>query len=106
MLPRHETPSLSNCICGNHRRCAGLLARWKSFSNFGRRQTCSVPLHFFDEEEARIVAAATERIFPSDEVGPGAKEAGVVVFIDRQLAGPYGQDRYRYTQRSVRKRLT
>lgn len=50
-----------------------------------------IPLRFFDEEEARIVAAATERIFPSDETGPGAKEAGVVIFIDRQLAGPYGQ---------------
>jgi len=57
-----------------------------------------IPLRFFDEEEARIVAAATERIFPSDETGPGAKEAGVVIFIDRQLAGPYGIDRYRYTQ--------
>jgi gluconate 2-dehydrogenase gamma chain len=57
-----------------------------------------IPLRFFNEEEARIVAAATERIFPSDETGPGAKEAGVVVFIDRQLAGPYGRDRYRYTQ--------
>jgi gluconate 2-dehydrogenase gamma chain len=57
-----------------------------------------IPLRFFDEEESRIVAAATERIFPSDETGPGAKEAGVVIFIDRQLAGPYGRDRYRYTQ--------
>ena len=58
-----------------------------------------IPLRFFDEKEALIVAAATERIFPSDETGPGAKEAGVVIFIDRQLAGPYGRDRYRYTQR-------
>ncbi len=57
-----------------------------------------VPLRFFNEEEARIVAAATERIFPGDEVGPGAKDAGVVIYIDRQLGGPYGQDRYRYTQ--------
>lgn len=57
-----------------------------------------IPLRFFDEEEARIVAAATERIFPSDETSPGANEAGVVIYIDRQLAGPYGHDRYRYTQ--------
>ena len=56
-----------------------------------------IPLRFFTEEEARIVSAATERIFPSDETGPGAKEAGVVIYIDRQLAGPYGRDRYRYT---------
>jgi gluconate 2-dehydrogenase gamma chain len=45
-----------------------------------------------------IVAAAASRIFPSDESGPGAKEAGVAVYIDRQLAGPYGRDKHRYTQ--------
>jgi len=57
-----------------------------------------IPLRFFDEGEALLVAAAASRIFPSDESGPGAKEAGVVIYIDRQLAGPYGSDRYRYTQ--------
>ncbi len=57
-----------------------------------------IPLRFFDESEALIVAAATSRIFPTDRSGPGAREAGVVIFIDRQLAGPYGGDRYRYTQ--------
>jgi gluconate 2-dehydrogenase gamma chain len=57
-----------------------------------------IPLRFFGESEALIVAAATSRIFPSDQSGPGAREAGVVIYIDRQLAGPYGRDRYRYTQ--------
>jgi gluconate 2-dehydrogenase gamma chain len=57
-----------------------------------------VPLRFFEEREALIVAAATARIFPSDETGPGAPEAGVVLYIDRQLASPFGRDRYRYTQ--------
>src|SRR5260370_5132496 len=57
-----------------------------------------VPLRFFDEREALIVAAAAARIFPSDESGPGAPEGAVVVYIDRQLGGPYGRDRYRYTQ--------
>lgn len=57
-----------------------------------------VPLRFFDEREALTVGAATARIFPSDATGPGAPEAGVVIYIDRQLAGPYGRDRYRYTQ--------
>src|SRR5271156_473892 len=61
-------------------------------------QTLKIPLLFFSEAEALIIAAAAARIFPSDEAGPGAREAGVVIFIDRQLAGPYGRDRYRYTQ--------
>jgi gluconate 2-dehydrogenase gamma chain len=56
-----------------------------------------IPLRFFTETEALVVAAAASRIFPSDDSGPGAREAGVAIFIDRQLAGPYGRDRFRYT---------
>ena len=41
--------------------------------------------------------SAASRIVPSDDTGPGAKEAGVVIYIDRQLAGPWGRDRFRYT---------
>ena len=61
-------------------------------------QSIRVPLRFFSRAEALIIAAAASRIFPSDEAGPGASEAGVVIYIDRQLAGPWGRDRYRYTQ--------
>jgi gluconate 2-dehydrogenase gamma chain len=57
-----------------------------------------IPLLFFTEAEARVVQAACARIFPTDENGPGATEANVIVYIDRQLAGPWGQDKYRYTQ--------
>jgi gluconate 2-dehydrogenase gamma chain len=57
-----------------------------------------IPLRFFTEEEALAIAAAAARIFPSDESGPGADEAGVVIYIDRQLASAYGRDYYRYTQ--------
>ena len=60
--------------------------------------TVKVPLRFFTAEEARVIAAACARIFPNDENGPGATEANVVIFIDRQLAGPYGRDKYRYTK--------
>lgn len=61
-------------------------------------KTARIPLRFFSEEEALDVAAAAARIFPADETGPGAKEAGVIIYIDRQLAGPYGRDAHRYTQ--------
>jgi gluconate 2-dehydrogenase gamma chain len=63
-----------------------------------RESEIRVPLKFFTAGEARIIAAACERIFPTDESGPGAKEAGTVIYIDRQLAGPYGRDLYRYTR--------
>ncbi len=60
-------------------------------------QVLLIHLRFFTQSEALIVAAAASRIFPSDASGPGANEAGVVIYIDRQLAGPWGRDRYRYT---------
>ncbi len=63
-----------------------------------QEKSIRIPLRFFTEDEALVVAAAAARIFPSDESGPGATEAGVVLYIDRQLAGPYGRDRYRYTR--------
>jgi gluconate 2-dehydrogenase gamma chain len=45
---------------------------------------------FFSADEARFVEAAVARLVPVDELGPGALEAGVPIFIDRQLAGAYG----------------
>lgn len=57
-----------------------------------------IPLLYLTESEARVVRAACARIFPSDESGPGATEANVIVYIDRQLAGPWGRDKYRYTK--------
>src|SRR5208282_5828174 len=58
----------------------------------------NIPLRFFSAAEARVITAACARIFPTDATGPGATEAGVVIYIDRQLAGPYGRDKYRYTK--------
>ncbi|MED1795196.1 gluconate 2-dehydrogenase subunit 3 family protein [Brevibacillus nitrificans] len=47
-------------------------------------------LMFFTKEQFQWVEAVTERIFPYDELGPGAKALGVAIFIDHQLAGPWG----------------
>jgi gluconate 2-dehydrogenase gamma chain len=51
---------------------------------------------FFTSAEAAFIEPAVERLIPSDPVGPGALEAGVPIFIDRQLAGPYGQGQHWY----------
>jgi gluconate 2-dehydrogenase gamma chain len=45
------------------------------------------PFAFFTRHEALTVAAAAARVFPTDELGPGATEAGVVYYVDRALAG-------------------
>src|SRR5919112_1411616 len=39
--------------------------------------------------EARTAAAVFERLFPSDEDGPGATDIGVLAYLDRALAGAY-----------------
>lgn len=46
---------------------------------------------FLTADEAAFIEAAVARLIPKDELGPGALEAGVPHFIDRQLAGAYGK---------------
>jgi len=53
---------------------------------------------FFGAEEVAFVAAAVSRLIPADALGPGAFEAGCVLFIDRQLAGSYGRAERWYMQ--------
>jgi gluconate 2-dehydrogenase gamma chain len=53
---------------------------------------------FLTTEERAFLDAAVARLIPADDLGPGAKEAGVTTFIDRQLAGPYGRADTLYMQ--------
>jgi gluconate 2-dehydrogenase gamma chain len=45
---------------------------------------------FFDPAEGAAVEALVDRLIPPDPDTLGGKDAGCAVFIDRQLAGPYG----------------
>lgn len=45
---------------------------------------------FFNREEAAFVEAAVARLIPADDLGPGALEAGVPFYMDRQLGGAWG----------------
>ena len=56
------------------------------------------PWMFFTADEASLVEAAVDRLIPSDDRGPGGKDAGCAVFIDRQLAGPFGRAEGLYTR--------
>ena len=53
---------------------------------------------YFTADESAFIDAAVARLIPKDELGPGAKEAGVTHFIDRQLGGPYGRAQTWYMQ--------
>ena len=48
------------------------------------------PWTYFTAEEGAAVEALVDRLIPPDPQTPGGKDAGCAVFIDRQLAGPYG----------------
>ncbi len=46
---------------------------------------------YFTPEEAAFIESAVARLIPADELGPGARELGCPLFLDRQLAGAYGR---------------
>ncbi|MBV8836427.1 MAG: gluconate 2-dehydrogenase subunit 3 family protein [Alphaproteobacteria bacterium] len=49
------------------------------------------PWQFFTGPEGEAMEAIADRIIPPDPQTPGGKDAGCAVFVDRQLAGPYGR---------------
>ena len=46
---------------------------------------------FFTPAETMALTAMVDRLFPADALSPGASDLGVVYFLDRQLAGAYGE---------------
>ncbi len=55
-------------------------------------------LKFLNAQEALLMDAIAARLIPADELGPGAKEAGVTQFLDGQLAGAWGAGEQFYRQ--------
>ena len=77
---------------------AGVLGCGKSEHGHAEKQAIAAAPTFFSAQERAFVEAATERLIPDEEDGLGAKGAAVAVFIDRQLAGPYGRAQRWYMQ--------
>ncbi|WP_172372729.1 gluconate 2-dehydrogenase subunit 3 family protein [Sporosarcina jiandibaonis] len=53
-------------------------------------------MFFTNLNEFNVLSEAVERIFPEDDLGPGAIGLGVPYFIDNQLAGNYGSNAKEY----------
>ena len=47
--------------------------------------------NYFTPQEAATVEAFVDRLIPADDLSPSGKDCGCAVYIDRQLAGPYGR---------------
>src|ERR1022692_3657699 len=58
---------------------------------------------FLNESEKRFLLAAVDRLIPADERWPGAAEAGVVNYIDLQMAGAWGRGEMLYRHGPFRK---
>ena len=56
------------------------------------------PWLFFNSAEGAAIEALADRIIPPDSQTPGGKDAGCAVFLDRQLAGPYGRQEGLYVR--------
>lgn len=53
---------------------------------------------YFTQQEWAFINAAVDHLIPKDEYGPGAIEAGVPEYIDRQMETPYGHGKLWYMQ--------
>lgn len=85
-----EIPLLENQISGNDKQIASLNSQIQDLQS---QQQAFITLGV---NEQKIVEAAVETIIPTDSTGPGAKEAGVIFFIDHQLAMEYGNNARMY----------
>ena len=76
-IDRREFIKQSGCVVG------GTALLWS-----GCKPQTKEKWMFLTPEEARLVVAMSSRVIPTDDT-PGAVEAGVVHFVDQQLAGIY-----------------
>jgi gluconate 2-dehydrogenase gamma chain len=75
--------------CARPVRASGQVA-WAPDAGSPPHQVTPGPWTFFTPEEGATVEALVDRLIPPDPETPGGKDAGCAVFIDRQLAGPFG----------------
>ena len=50
----------------------------------------------FSPSQLGLIEALVDRLIPSDENGPGARECGVANYIDRSFSGPLAGERTRF----------
>lgn len=64
----------------------------------GQQLPSKARMFFTRYEDFAVLAAATELIFPKDDHGPGAIELEAPFYIDKQLAGTWGENGDDYRQ--------
>ncbi len=93
-----ELPILNNQIQNDNSQITQLKNQVSTLQSQLSSSQEGVGFLTLNPDERILVEAVAEAIIPSDSSGPGAKEAGVVYFIDRMLAGNYGKGGNMYLQ--------
>ena len=71
---------------------------WSPFAGDPPKPVNPLGWYFFTPGEAATVEAIMDRLIPADHLSPGGKDCGCAVYIDRQLAGSFGQATRLYTK--------
>ena len=71
---------------------------WSPFAGDPPKPVNPLGWFFFTPGEAATVEAIMDRLIPADHLSPGGKDCGCAVYIDRQLAGSFGQATRLYTR--------
>lgn len=85
---------------------AGIIAGhlpWQPYAGSPPEHAQPGPWLFFTADEVPEIEALADRIIPPDAETPGGKDAGCAIFLDRQLAGPYGRAEGLYDRGPFRK---
>jgi gluconate 2-dehydrogenase gamma chain len=78
---------------------------WSPFAGEPPKPVNPLGWYYFTPGEAATVEAIVDRLIPADHLSPGGKDCGCAVFIDRQLAGAFGQASRLYTKPPFNKGL-
>ena len=69
---------------------SGALVKWPALAAVSSAaEGTSTSYAVFTPAQAALMGALVDQLIPADDF-PGARDAGVVHFIDRKLTGPYG----------------
>ena len=64
---------------------------WSPFAGEPPKPVNPLGWYFFTPDEVVTIEAVVNRLIPADNLSPGGKASGCAVYIDRQLAGAFGQ---------------
>jgi gluconate 2-dehydrogenase gamma chain len=71
---------------------------WSPFAGEPPKAVNPLGWFFLKPDEVVTVEAIVDRLIPGDHLSPSGKDAGCAVFIDRQLAGSFGESSRLYTK--------